>query len=204
MARTWALRRLGLLACIALRPAAALSAAPSSGASGALPRLPTPDLDRDGCNVNAGVAIRESPGKGFGAFATRAFARETVVGDYVGERLSQRDVDGRYKGADTSWRDKLWLKRRSLRGVPLTGDYIFKVEDDLYIDAEDHTTANWARFVNHGGEESNMRVKSLAYSFPAGDPRVWFVSTVDIQQGDELLFDYGEEYWFEDDQPINP
>ena len=36
--------------------------------------------------------VREAPGKGFGAFATKAFEADVTVADYVGERLDQRDA----------------------------------------------------------------------------------------------------------------
>ena len=32
-----------------------------------------------------------------------------------------------------------------------------------------------------------------------GEPRVWFVATRDIAPGDELCFDYGDDYWYEAD-----
>lgn len=163
--------------------------------------VPSPrprDVDADGTvEGDAGVRVTESPGKGYGAFATKAFEAETIVGDYVGERMTQRDVDGRYKGKSTTPLDLIWLASRRTRGVGATGDYIFQVEPDLYVDAEDPVHANWCRYVNHDSD-ANMRVKSLAYAF-GGEPRVWFVATRDIAAGDELCFDYGDDYWFEDD-----
>ena len=30
-----------------------------------------------------------------------------------------------------------------------------------------------------------------------GNPRVWFVAIRDIEVGEELLYDYGDEYWGE-------
>ena len=83
----------------------------------------------------------------------------------------------------------------------MTGDYIFRVEDDLYVDAEDPKHANWCRFINHSAD-ANLRVKSLAFSGITGEPRVWFVATRDIAPGEELCFDYGEDYWFEEDKPV--
>ena len=60
--------------------------------------------------------------------------------------------------------------------------------------------ANWCRYINHHNDP-NMRVKSLAYAF-GGEPRVWFVATRDIAPGEELSFDYGDEYWVETDTHV--
>ena len=87
--------------------AAAPAAASAAAATDAAPSVPSPrppDVDAAGENREAGVAIRFAPGKGFGAFATRAFAAEGVVGDYAGERLDQRDVDARHPPFERSRR----------------------------------------------------------------------------------------------------
>uniref|UniRef100_A0A7S4FA60 SET domain-containing protein n=1 Tax=Chrysotila carterae TaxID=13221 RepID=A0A7S4FA60_CHRCT len=149
----------------------------------------------------AGVRIAPSPGKGMGVFALRQHTQEFVVGEYAGEFLSQRDIDARYENPLRTpglWtpEDEWWYENRVKRGVGCTGAYIFKVDDDLYIDGEDCDTANWTRFLNHG--EPNLRVKSLAKGLD-GKPRVWFVALRDIEAGEELLWDYGESYWKEDD-----
>ena len=137
---------------------------------------------------------------GFGAFATRSFEKEEIVGDYVGEKLTLREKDARYLGREQNWRDKIWLASRRARGVTASGTYIFQVDDDLFVDAEDPVHANWCRYINHHNDP-NMRVKSLAYAF-GGEPRVWFVATRDIAPGEELSFDYGDEYWVETDTHV--
>jgi len=194
-----------LLWCVALARALVPPRRVSRPLVGArLAAVPAPrprDVGADGVVADAGVRVGASPGKGLGAFATRAFTADTVVGDYVGERMSQRDVDARYKRRDPTWRDRVWLASRAARGVTATGDYIFQVEPDLYVDAEDPKTANWCRYVNHS-PDPNMRVKSLAYAF-GGEPRVWFVATRDIAPGEELAFDYGDDYWFDDDDIVD-
>lgn len=141
----------------------------------------TPDLDASGVSHEAGVAIREAgAAKGLGAFALRSFEEGQVVGDYVGEHLT-----------------KLEFKRR-VRFAGKTGNYVFQIDEDLLVDAENVAKANWTRYINHSGEDPNLRVKSLAYAY-GGRPRVWFVATRHIREGEELCFDYGPDYWHEDD-----
>ena len=101
----------------------------------------------------------------------------------------------------------MWFKARQDKKVSTTGEYLFAIssslgaEPDIFIDAEDPWRSNWCRFINHSSD-ANLRVKSLAYSGYTQGPRVWFVSTRPIEAGEELCFDYGEEYWFEEDKPV--
>eukprot|EP00967_Tisochrysis_lutea_P140391 scaffold256444_cov32-Tisochrysis_lutea.AAC.2 len=182
-----------------------------------------------------GVRIGPSPGKGFGVFATRRLPAEATVGDYVGEQLTQREVDARYsQTCELDDSDREWLESRRRRGVSCTGNCVqrichatstssmqcmqlvavripapsdlqtprpgstdlFKLSGNCFIDSEDPAVATWTRYLNHG--TPNLRVKSLERGYD-GSPRVWFVATRDIDPGDELLWDYGEDYWFEDD-----
>jgi len=106
-----------------------------------------------------GVSIGPSAGKGFGVFATRRLVAEATVGDYIGERLTQRDVDARYFKPTESVAepaDLAWFASRARRDVSCTGNYVFKVADDLFIDSEDPTTAAWTRYLNHG--QPNLKV----------------------------------------------
>ena len=145
-----------------------------------------------------GVSIAPSPGKGHGVFAARHIPAEVSVGDYAGDILSQRDVEVRYEAAPRAhalWceADEAWLRRRGALGIGCSGDYIFRVGDDTFVDSEEYATANWTRFLNHGAD-ANLRVKSLLKGMD-GRPRVWFQALRDIEPGEELLWDYGESYW---------
>ena len=175
----------------------------ASGAACALTdvRL-TPDVDEDGINEEIGIRIGPSPGKGYGAFALRHFEAGSIVGDYCGEAISRRDIGARYdKTESLRIDDHLWVISRQKRGIPTTGDYLYRVEDDLYIDAEDpDVSSSWARFINHASQP-NLQGKSLAKSY-TGEPRVWFVARCDIEPGDELTWDYGDDYWTDEDTVV--
>ena len=62
-------------------------------------RLRTSDLDAEGRCEEAGIVVKASPGKGFGAFAAKA-DEDITIADYVGEQLTQAEVDVRYKVED--------------------------------------------------------------------------------------------------------
>ena len=88
-------------------------------------RLRTSDLDAEGRCDEAGIIVKASPGKGFGAFAAKDFDEDITVADYVGEQLTQAEVDVRYKKSKMDWKDRLWRKSRQLKGITVSGDYIF-------------------------------------------------------------------------------
>ncbi|KAJ8614575.1 hypothetical protein CTAYLR_004942 [Chrysophaeum taylorii] len=156
----------------------------------------TRDLDAFGESATAGIAVRDAGGvKGLGAFALRSFAEGETVGDYEGEILSRREADARYYGGPATWRDRIWKSTHASH----TGNYLFEVEPDVVVDAEDATKANWCRYINHSNEP-NLRVKSLPEAY-GGRPRVWFVALRTISVGEELCFDYGDRYWREDELP---
>jgi len=165
----------------------------------------TPDVDENGENAEAGIIIKSSPGKGFGAFATRTIQEETEVGEYVGEIVTSKQVATRYEAEKAkgmaALRSQLFAWKRELSEDTATGDYLFKVDDDVIIDGEKKETANWTRYLNHAADP-NLRVKSLPYAYVNKGPRVWFVANRDIKPGEELCFDYGETYWFEDDTVV--
>ena len=126
----------------------------------------TPDVNEDGVSEEVGIRIAPSQGKGLGAYACRHFEEGTIVGDYTGESLTARDIAARYDRS-VAWNieDHLWALSREERGVSTTGRYIYRIEEDLYIDAEDPAVASWARFINHS-REPNLIGKSLAKYAP--------------------------------------
>ena len=156
--------------------------------------------------VEDGVAIRDTGKYGLGAYAARSIQEGAIPCDYEGEILEPRDVSARYNQVATkTFGDYAWLFKRKANNVGVTGDYLFAISDALdaepgiFVDAEDPWRSNWARFINHCPEtdrECNLRCRSLA-SDMNGKPRVWFVATRDIEVGEELLYDYGDDYWGE-------
>ncbi|KAG8467062.1 hypothetical protein KFE25_000378 [Diacronema lutheri] len=150
-------------------------------------------VDEEGA-ASAGVAIRPSPGRGLGAFSTRDRGVGELVGDYVGEVMSEREKDARYLNIGTRTdADELWLRSRRERGVRTSGEYILAVGSGIFIDAEDPQCANWCRYLNHDARP-NVALKTLPRGLE-GRPRAWFVTTRRILAGEELVFDYGDDYW---------
>jgi SET domain-containing protein len=152
---------------------------------------------------DAGISIQQTMTKGLGAFATSPIPLGTWVGTYTGEFLTRCQVEARYwKTRHCKPDDRQWLKSRTTRNQGKTGDYLFDMGDDIFIDAEDTDISSWCRFMNHAAEdciECNIETKWTKQvkegSKITQQASLWFVTIKDIQVGEELLYDYGDSYW---------
>jgi len=110
---------------------------------------------------------------GLGAFAVESIRKDQFIGEYIGELLSTKD-DGRD------------IMRKHL-GL----NYSFGLNSEYHIDSA--RVGNETRFINHGeGDKANATaIKKLVL----GDLRIAFYSLRFIRANEEILFDYGKEYW---------
>eukprot|EP01083_Nonionella_stella_P230079 813697_1 len=168
------------------------------------------------------------PGKGLGVITNKPFSKGEFIGDYKGEIMSEEVKDRRYlKSLEDKLtdEDRAWIQSRLDRGQTLTGCYLygvslddedvhkrfFKKQDDeeedttpnrIYVDAEDEYESLWTRFLNHASPPyNNGNPKSVPESYD-GKPRVWFMANRDIAPGEEICFNYGDDYWLEDDDVV--
>lgn len=118
--------------------------------------------------------VGASAGKGSGLFAKRAIGEGAFLFDYGGERLSEAAFFDRYPQGN--------------------GRYIAGLTDDLYIDGIDPAKSNVARWMNHAGPSAAPNVVWRKQRL-GPRPAMHFYACAPIAPGDELLFDYGDEYW---------
>ena len=110
---------------------------------------------------------RRSSIHGSGVFATRRIRAGRRLIPYLGQVLTEAEVDARYDG-------------------PAADDphtMLFHVEGDRYIDASVH--GNDARFINHSCEP-NCETE-------VADGGIWIRAIRNIQPGVELTYDYSLE-----------
>lgn len=128
----------------------------------------------------------------------------------MGEVMTTEVKDRRYLDSQKDLRqadDLEWENSRKERGQGITGAYLYGVTmpgdvDPIYIDAEDEYKSLWTRFLNHASPPgNNVNPKSIHQSYD-GNPRVWFVANRDIEVGEELCFDYGDDYWLPGDKVV--
>ena len=149
-----------------------------------------------------------------------------LVGEYTGELLTRDQVEARYWKTDNyyidndgsdddddnhgEWLENAkqlhqddvdWIESRMQRNQGLSGDYLFDVGDDYFLDGEDSDVSGWCRFINHaeqGCHACNLETRCSREVWNGQwivPPRLWFVAQRDIAPGEELLFDYGDSYW---------
>jgi SET domain-containing protein len=151
-------------------------------------------------DVDIRVASKE---KGLGAFATSDIKFGTYIGEYLGEILTKKEVQARHWGKRTpDEHDKSWAQSRRDRGQGITGNYVFEMQDGSFVDAEDADLSGWCRFMNHASNDThhcNVRpfdkidIDGEFETFPQ------FYAIRDIEEGEELSFDYGPLSWYKGD-----
>ena len=62
--------------------------------------------------------------------------------------------------------------------------------DQTWVDAVNPQKSNLGRYINHGRPASLRKVRQR---FP--DRRLRFFAARDLEVGEELTFDYGDDYW---------
>ncbi|MBI2743236.1 MAG: SET domain-containing protein-lysine N-methyltransferase [Chlamydiales bacterium] len=133
------------------------------------------DIERGAHND---FVIRWIDGKvGYGVFATKDMAPFAFVGEYTGEvRKRVRDD-----------------KRNSYCFTYLIGD---EKKSSYIIDAE--KKGNITRFINHS-DTPNLEPISV---FSGGVMHVILLTRTWIQKGQQLTYDYGEDYWKKREKPL--
>jgi len=128
-------------------------------------------------NVLLPVHIAPSPIHGLGVFASQIIPPNTLVGQYQGELINRR---------------KFW--RRYPRGW---GRYVVALPDPwdgMFMDARDQPSHdNIGRYVNDARNtewDNNCR-----FAMDAGGKSMFIETLREISEGEELLVDYGDDYW---------
>ena len=134
------------------------------------------------------IEVRSVAGKGKGAFTTIAVDAGTFLGYYAGEYLSEKQLFARYP---------CLMREGVTRGESLAAgcSYIFGLDFDgeMYVDAANPWFSNWVRYVNH----SNRRKNCISYidDVCKERPMIYLQALRNIDAGEELLFDYGKDFW---------
>ena len=121
--------------------------------------------------------VRETARKGKGLFAAASIERDTFLFDYKGILVKDND----FCGSDYA------VGIRNAAGA------------SLLIDGEDPATSNLARYLNHAANPNCVMMRA-AYDpqrTAEGDPppRLHMLTCRDVKQGEELCWDYGEQFW---------
>jgi hypothetical protein len=111
--------------------------------------------------------------RGNGAFATTIIPEGTFLGEYTGEILDSTAFTARYPHQ--------------------LADFAMALDEEYVVDAVG-SVANLGCFhpvhMNHSAGRANVK-----RYYERKNQRVLFFTTRDILQGEELLYDYGRQYW---------
>jgi hypothetical protein len=133
---------------------------------GAAPRARRPEMQLGREEQpEARVAVKPSAVSGLCAFAAEPIRCGCFVCQYQGERLTQAEAKKRYGGTDA--------------------EYLFRLNGDHLIDASQ--TNHFSSKINHA-QHGTLRTA-------ADECGISFYASRDLRVGDELTFDYGEEFW---------
>ena len=137
--------------------------------------------------LGSGVRVGEASSKGLGAFATTDLSAGAFLGRYTGRLYTETEALDAWRSGETS--GEYFATLRSAGGA-----------EPMVVDAEDYRIAGWPRFINHSKRLANCRNTELrkpigpwtSARLPLG---LYVQATRDIAAGEELLVDYGPEYW---------
>ncbi len=111
-----------------------------------------------------GIEVKPSNIDGKGCFATVSFKKGRKIAEYVGEKISRREIARRLKGK----------KRIHICGI------------NQYWAIDGSVTGNGTQYINHSCEP-NCIVKII-------HDHILFFAKRDIAPGEEILLDYEESY----------
>ena len=118
-----------------------------------------------------------SGSKGTGVYAMRDLPEGVLVRRYTGKL---RSIDEH---------------RRLVEDGETSSTYAFSLGSRFVIDAEDQNESGWTRFVNHSVRRKNCQCVPVGLPSAEEPFAIYFETTRKIAAGEELLIDYGQQYW---------
>ncbi|EGT54479.1 CBN-MES-2 protein [Caenorhabditis brenneri] len=119
-------------------------------------------------NVMKRLTVAPSKIAGNGLFILDSAEKDEFITEYVGERISEDEVE-----------------RRGIIYDSTHCSYIFNLSSGGAIDS--HSLGNISRFANHDKKHPTVYAKTIVV---AGELRIGFFAKRQLSPGDELLFDY--------------
>ena len=114
---------------------------------------------------------------GYGAYATTLIKKNTRLDEYRGRLL---DVNGFNRLRNTQY---VFEVAKKIKGKYQT----------FYIDAKSLKDSNWTRYVN--GAKTKTQKKQINIATYQYNGKIFYKTIKDIPVGQELIVDYGDEYW---------
>ena len=132
----------------------------------------------NGNDTKLPLKMKDITGKGRGIVTTAIIPKESFVVEYVGELISGKKAKEKELKYSTSTKN--------------IGSYMFFFRHNdktLCIDASEESS-RIGRLINHSKSKANIRPKVIVYQ---DFPRIVFISTRIIEEGEELLYNYADQ-----------
>jgi len=114
------------------------------------------------------------PDAGKGLFTTTRIKKGELIVEYTGEKLTWKQAERRYKNSDKM-------------------GYVFHISPKNCIDALPCPDA-LARYANDANATLSKKVKNNS-EYQIIKRKAYIVATKSIKPGEEILVDYGDDYW---------
>lgn len=103
------------------------------------------------------------------------------MGVFANTFIADGQMIGRYEGIMRSNRTYTWASEAGLT----SGAYAFQLTSGAWVDGEDPCRSSWTRYINHAAADA----ANIA-PYGRGRPFIFFEAIRDIEEGEELVFDY--------------
>ncbi|KAL3418577.1 SET domain-containing protein [Phlyctema vagabunda] len=133
------------------------------------------------------IALQRGVGKKL--FVGESMIENAGYGLYIGEPAKKGDFIEEYVGEVITWSE---VARRGIHNGLKETSYLFDLNNQGAIDAD--RQANKTRYINHGDDKDPARNCEAKILWVRGEHRIKFIAARPIREGEELLFDYGEEF----------
>lgn len=121
------------------------------------------------------LQVRPSPIHGLGAFALTNIPRGTLIGPYKGKYLTA-------------------AQRKNV----VNGAYMWKIHQNLYVDAMNFVTNNPLRYVNGSktkAQQALVNCEMRVLQDAKGKKRIFYIITKDVPKDKEIIISYGNNYF---------
>lgn len=140
--------------------------------------LPFEGVELGALDARKLLEVRRAGRKGDGVFALAPLREGLFLGEYEGELISLPEVDRRYPDGNN--------------------EFLYDVDGDRCIDATN--SKHFSRWLNHSHGCYNLKTRTEY--IPEGVPRIAIYASRDIDVGDELTFDYGNDFFTSENDEV--
>ncbi|KAJ0982567.1 hypothetical protein J5N97_010822 [Dioscorea zingiberensis] len=137
--------------------------------------------------VSVRVKVVKDPRKGWGLHADQFVKKAEFICEYAGEYLTTEEARKRQRSYDELARSKM----KFFPALVVVREHLPSGKACLRVNIDATKVGNVARFINHSCDGGNL-IPVLVRNSGSMLPRLCFFAAIDLLQGQELTFSYGD------------